>query len=86
MCACVREWQNVSVREWSHDMLRATEHVFVGVGPSSGCVAERADGMRAGVLMWVPVPVAGDACRDRVRPGGVAGLDGVRIHDDNRCR
>ena len=56
VCACVREWQNVSVREWSHDMLRATEHVFVGVGPSSGCVADRARGMRAGVLMWVPVP------------------------------
>ena len=31
-------------------------------------------------------PVAGDACRDRVKRGGVAGLDGVRIHAANRCR
>ena len=55
VCVCVREWQNVSVREWSHDMLRATEHVFVGVGPSSGFVAERTGGMRAGVFVCVPV-------------------------------
>ena len=54
-CVCVRDCQNVSVREWSHDMLRATDHVFVGVGPSSGCVAERAGGMRAGAFVCVPV-------------------------------
>ena len=55
VCVCVREWQKVSVREWSHDMLRATEHVFVGVGPSSGCVSEGAGGMRAVVFVCAPV-------------------------------